>query len=109
METALAIIISFAAGTLIAFANYRLSRYFLMNKRDLFVNSLSLHFVFSVLYLVALYFVSKYIPLDRNLLLVGGALGVTLPNILFVSKLIKLNDSINSEQTETKPETEGKE
>lgn len=90
------IIASFAAllgGALIAFINYLISRCVLMKRAGLFSSVSLMHQILNVGYIVALYCIAVKTGTNLIYMLVGGALGVTLPMLLFIPKLIKLTKS----------------
>lgn len=94
---------AFAAGVLISFCNYKISQYFLKKRPDRLSLASVLRQPIQVLYIVALFFGAKYTPWDKTFVLIGGALGITLPMLIFTSRLLKVNKS------ESCPETNGKE
>ena len=86
-------LIAFAAGALICFGNYLLSEYFLKHKKDKFSAVSLIRQVIQVGYLLAAFFLAGYTPWDRTYLLIGAALGVTLPMLISTYKLLKTNSS----------------
>ncbi len=93
------IIASFAAllgGVLIAFINYLISRCMLMKRAGLFSSVSLMHQILNVGYIVALYFIAVKTGTKLIYMLAGGALGITLPMLLFIPKLIKLTKSDES-------------
>lgn len=90
------IIAAFAAllgGVLIAFINYLISRYVLMKRASLFSSVSLVHQILNVAYIVALYFIAVKTGINLIYMLAGGALGITLPMLIFVPQLIKLTKS----------------
>ncbi len=85
-------LIALGGGCLVCLLNYTLSRTVLWKKPSLFAAFTIIRQVFNVGYLVVLYFVAPLTPWDRVYLLLGGALGVTLPMIYFTVKLVRLSD-----------------
>ena len=49
-------------------------------------------------YLALILLLGKYTPWDQMWLLVGGALGITLPMPIFTYRLVKLNDARRKEE-----------
>ena len=99
---------AFVPGVAIAGVNYTIARKTLTNRPELFTSATMIRQVCSVIYLVVAYFVSsKWFPDCLLAILLGAALGVTLPSILFTSKLLRLNSSLNAPQKEDKREEEG--
>lgn len=84
--------VAFLIGTLIALANYSLSKYMLKKKPQFFATTHVLRQVLVVAYLVVIYCFGGYTPYNITWLLVGGCLGVTLPTFYFTFKLVKIND-----------------
>ena len=54
-----------------------------------------------VVYLVILFLFGRHTPWDAIWLLVGGALGVTLPMFWFTYRLVKLNNSLHGKEEST--------
>ncbi len=88
----------FIIGVIIAFGNFKLSEFFLKNKKDKFSSVAVIRQALQVAYIVILFFAAKYTPWDRTYILIGGALGITLPMFIFTSLLLKTNKngSINN-------------
>jgi len=87
---------AFVPGVVIAAVNFAVSRKILIGKPEVYASTTVIRQVCSVAYLVAAYFVGNN-WFSENLLsiLLGAALGVTLPSFYFTAKLLR----INSEQT----------
>ena len=99
--------IAFAVGAFISFCNYRLSEYFLKNKPEGFSLVSLIRQAVQVLYLVILFFSASYLPWDRTFVLIGGALGITLPMLLFTVKLLKTNRQSVSQTKEREEDSDG--
>ncbi len=84
---------AFAAGVLISFCNYKISQHFLKKRPDRLSLVSLIRQPVQILYIVALFFGAKYTPWDRTFLLIGGALGITLPMLIFTSRLLKVSKS----------------
>lgn len=82
-------VIAFAAGVGIAAINYAISRYFIKNHPSKFVVMQTVRQLIQVLYLVLVFFVGTKTPCDVTYLLIGGALGITLPMAYFTFRLVK--------------------
>lgn len=91
-------VLSFALGVLICFGNFKLSEYFLKNHREKFHSVSFIRQLVQVAYILILFFVAPYTPWDRTFVLVGAALGVTLPMFLFTYKLLKTNKSVPTDE-----------
>ncbi len=99
---------AFAAGVLISFCNYKISEYFLKNCPDKFSFVSVVRQLIQVLFIVALFFGAKYTPWDRTFVLLGGALGITIPMLIFTSRLLKTNKSVSkTEKTEKEGDENG--
>ena len=86
---------AFVPGAVIAAINYKIASRTLLNRPELFTSITVIRQVCSVVYLVAAYFVSRmWIPDCLLGILLGAALGVTLPSILFTPRLLRLNASL---------------
>lgn len=53
-----------------------------------------------LVFLVALYFAAPYLPWERTPLLIGGALGITLPLIFFTALLLRGDTAEDRHQAE---------
>lgn len=87
---------AFVPGVVIAAVNYVVSRKILTGKPETYASTTVIRQVCSVAYLVVAYFVgNRWFPENLLSILLGAALGVTLPLFYFTVKLLR----INSEQT----------
>lgn len=86
-------VIAFILGAGIAAANYFFSRHMLKKHPSNYASSQMVRQISQIAYLVILFFVGSYTPWDRNWLLVGGCIGITVPMFYFTWKLVKLNES----------------
>lgn len=89
--------IAFVLGVVICFGNFKLSEYFLINHREKFHSVSFIRQLVQVIYIVALFFLAPYTPWDRTYVLIGAALGITLPMFLFTYRLLKTNKNNTSE------------
>lgn len=89
---------AFGVGLAIATVNYLLSRYMLKKKPSQYAVTQIFRQVLQVGYLVLLFVFGDYTPWDKLWLLVGGALGVTLPMLWFTYRLVKLNELLNGKE-----------
>ncbi len=81
-------IIPFVIGCLLALSNYMISNYFYKKKPDSYVVASVLRQIISVSYLVLLYLISMKLKLNISFVLIGGALGVTLPSFFLTARLL---------------------
>lgn len=86
-------VLAFLAGAGLAAAGYGLSRRVLKKNAGKYVAAQMAKQVIQVLFLVGLFVLGGRTPWDRSWLLVGGALGLTLPMVWFTYKLVRLNDA----------------
>ena len=80
--------IAFTVGIGLSFLNYRLTDIFIRKMPDKFSLVFVLRQTLGVLYIAALYFLAPYTPWDKLYLLVGAALGITIPMFVFTARLI---------------------
>lgn len=93
--------LTLALGILIAYLNYLLSAYMLKKHPQSYPSSMALRQIVQVLYFVAVFFVGEKSEADVVYLLIGAAVGITVPMFYFTSKLVKLNDALNKERKES--------
>ena len=72
-------VLAFVIGVGIAGINYSISRYVLKKRPAQYAATMTLRQLIQVIYIVLVFLLGQYTPWDRLWLLVGGALGVTLP------------------------------
>jgi len=81
--------IALAVGAALSFLNYLVTKKIIeKNSSHLAVISI-LRQTLNIAYLVAIYFLSRYLPWPLEAMLVGGALGVTVPSFILSAKLAK--------------------
>ena len=78
-----------ALGVLLAFGNDAMTRAVCKRKPSLLVPFFAARQIVNIAYLAALYFLSPALPWGATPLLVGGALGVTVPSVFLASRLAK--------------------
>ena len=83
---------AFLCGTAISFVDFRISKYFLRRGEQKLAVSSMLRQTLNVAYLVILFLLAQHFGLRTWLLLLGGALGLTIPSVLFTAKLLKASD-----------------
>lgn len=99
-----------ALGVLLAFGNDRLTRAVCKRKPSLLMPLFVVRQVINIAYLAALYFLSPALPWNVTPLLIGGALGITLPPVFLAPRLAKQLDG--DDKTAAPPEdtaSDGKE
>lgn len=100
-------ILAFAAGVIICFGNFRLSEYFLKHRPEKYSSVSVLRQIIQVAYILVLFFTAKYTPWNRSFVLIGGALGVTLPMFVFTYRLLKTNNDRTPDKKEKEESTDG--
>ncbi|MBO5231717.1 MAG: hypothetical protein J6B88_03745 [Clostridia bacterium] len=94
-------IIAFLLGLAISAVNYAISKYVLKYHTSKYPFLQLIRTSLQVGYLVVLYFCGEFTPWKTVWLLVGGALGITLPMLFFTYRLVKLNDSLKKKDGES--------
>lgn len=80
---------AFAVGALLSFVNYRLSAFALKRASRQLAGLFMVRQVINVGYLLLLFLIGVKTELGVAALLIGGALGVTLPSFLFTVMLLR--------------------
>ena len=93
-------VVTFALGLLIAYLGYRLSAYAIKKRPNLYPSATIFRQILQIVYFVAVYFLGEKLSTDVVYLLVGAAVGITLPMFYFTSKLVKLNDDLGKQRRE---------
>lgn len=84
--------IAFLAGVAVSALNYLLSKRVLQRAPEKYASMTVARQMIQVLYLVAVFFVGERISVSVIWLLVGAALGVTVPSFYFTMRLVRIND-----------------
>ncbi len=96
-------VISLVFGAALSSANYLVARRLLRKNNDRIAVSSILRQTLNIAYLVAIYFLSNVLPWPLEAMLVGGALGVTVPSFFFAARLAR---DMRSPAGESKAERE---
>ncbi len=99
--------ITFALGIVVAYLVFLISKARLLKQPEKFAFSTILRQIVQIFYLVTVYFVSKFAPWDSWYMLIGAALGVTVPMIYFTQKLLQLNQSVNAKNNKEEGDKNG--
>lgn len=91
-------VLALAGGAAIAALNDRLARAALRKGAAQLSALFVVRQILNVSYLAGLFLLSGILPWDMAALLIGGALGITLPSFFFARRLVKLNDALNREE-----------
>lgn len=87
--------LSFLGGVGIAALNAALTKAVLKKKPSALASFFTVRQILNIGYLAAVYFLAKVLPWDLFPLLIGAALGITLPSFFFTAQIAKLNDSLH--------------
>ncbi len=87
--------LAFAAGAVIAVSNYLITQKILKSKNGSLGAVSIIRQTVNIGYFVLLYFLAEYLPWDTFPLLIGGALGITLPMLILTPMLMKKAQSAN--------------
>lgn len=86
-------LLAFLGGAAVSFLNYRISLRTLKRKPSALASMSVVRQLLSVAYLVAAFLVSKILPWDYVPMLLGAAVGLTVPSVLLSLRLARLNDT----------------
>jgi len=86
-------LIAFLIGFIISAVNYAISKYILKKHTSKYPYLQFIRLPLQIGYLVVLYFCRGFVPCSVNWLLIGGAMGITIPSFFFTYKLVKINDA----------------
>ena len=92
-------LLAFAAGLAVAGINYGVNLSVLKKKPAALASLSVVRQALNVGCLAAAYFLSKVLPWDSAPLLIGAALGLTIPSVLFSLRLAKQNDAMSTGKT----------
>ena len=90
-------LLAFLGGCVISVLNYRINLRALKKKPELLASMSVVRQILSVCYLVAVFLLAKVLPWDHIPLLIGAALGLTIPAFLLSMKLARINDSLSAD------------
>ena len=99
-------LLTFLGGTAVSAINYAINRWTLRNRPDSLASMSIVRQILSVAYFATVYVLRDSLPWDMVPLLVGAAVGLTIPNILFSMRLAKKNDALNRNPREGEEENE---
>lgn len=94
-------VLCFLSGVGIASANFFLAKHFLKKRSEKISVISAIRQFIQVIFLFIAFFIGKYTDLNEWYLLIGAALGLTLPMIYFTPKLLSLT-TMKFEKTEEK-------
>ncbi len=80
---------AFAGGTLLAYLQYLLSRYVLLHNESRYPLVAAVRIITGIAYLAAMFFLGRRLG-NIYFMLIGGAVGTTVPMAFFTVRLTKL-------------------
>lgn len=80
-------LLAMVLGIGVALLNYALTRSVLRKKPDRVAAFFSVRQIINVAYLAGVYFLSALLPWNRTVVLLGAALGLTVPSMLLATRL----------------------
>ncbi len=94
-------VLAFLGGCAVSLLNYWINLRTL-KKRPAALASMSIvREILSIIYLVAAYRLAGVLPWGHVPLLIGAAVGLTVPSIALAGRLAKLNDALSAEAEKT--------
>ena len=94
--------LAFLGGTAVAAVNYAINLRTLRKNPAALASVSILRQALNVAYLVAVFFLCRVLPWGSVPLLLGAALGLTIPSFLFAFLLARVNDRQKAAQSEAK-------
>lgn len=95
MNNIIGAIVCFSAGVVVALVNYAVSKKILSEHPEKLAMSTLLRQVLQVGFLAAVYFIGSQTECSIIYLLMGAAVGITLPMLFLTKKLIAFNEEIH--------------
>ena len=99
--------VSAAVGVGVAFVNYLLSKTVLVKNPQKYSAVTVLRQLIQIGFLVVVYFIGQKTKYDPMYLLIGAALGMTLPMIVFTKKLLRYNESLQQSKKRKEEDPDG--
>jgi len=96
-------ILAFLGGTAVSAVNFAINLRTLRKSPASLATVSILRQALNVAYLVAVFFLCRVLPWGHVPLLLGAALGLTIPAMLFAVLLARINDRQKAEQTDPDP------
>ena len=100
-------LLAFAGGCAVSVLNFFINRRTLEKKPSALASMSMARQLLSIGYLVLVFLLAKVLPWDHMPLLLGAAIGLTIPSILLALRLAKINDAL-SKANKPRPEEAGK-
>lgn len=102
----LSTLLSFLGGALVAYLNYRVNLRALRKKPNSLGQLSVVREILSVVYFVAVYYLSARVPGGRVAMLVAAAVGLTVPSVLLSLKLSKIAEEMAQQANDLSEEGE---
>lgn len=99
-------LLAFLGGTAVSAVNYAINSATLRKAPERLASMSIVCQILSVAYFIAVYLLRDILPWGMMPLLIGAALGLTIPNILFSMRLAKKNDAMNEKARKGEEENE---
>ena len=94
-------LLAFLLGSAVSGVNYAINLRTLKKKPSALASMAVVRQVLNVGCLVAVFALSGVLPWGRMVLLLGAAIGLTIPSILLSLRLAKINDAISAQSKKT--------
>lgn len=94
-------------GALVAFVNFLISKGILRTHPEKLAFSTVLRQLIQVGYLAAVYFIGSQLEMNIIPLLIGAAVGMTLPMLFFTKKLISINQQLTEKNNNGEADKNG--
>lgn len=91
---------AFLGGAAVAYLNYRINLRALRKKPDMLASLSIVRELLSVLYLLLVYVFSARVPGGRVPMLIGAAVGLTVPSVLLSLRLAKISEAAAAQPEE---------
>ena len=93
-------LLTFAGGCAVAFVNDAINRRALKKDPSALAKLSFVRQILSIGYLLLVFFLSRVLPWDYVPLLVGAAVGLTVPAVILAFRLTKANDKMSKQRPE---------
>ncbi len=90
--------VAFVGGLILCIVEYFTAKYVLTKKERQYAAFSFVRQFINIAYLVAVFLVAQKMQWDVPLLLIGGAVGVTVPSLFLTLKLVKVAKHNNTER-----------
>ena len=94
--------LAFLGGAVIALLNAWLTGLVLRKKPSVFSSFFAVRQILNIAYLALVYYLSRFLPWGLAPLLLGAAIGLTVPSFFFTARLTKHNDELHKKNSSPK-------